>query len=44
MHQLGLIVFFLNENTEPGSTDPLQVAPPKRLSPPGTPPPVLFGK
>ena len=35
---LGLIVF-LNENTKPGSTEPLQVAPPKRLTPPGPSPP-----
>ena len=31
MHQLGLIVF-LTEHTEPRSTEPLQVAPPKRLT------------
>ena len=43
MYQLGLIVF-INEHTEPGQLT-LQVAPPKRLSPPGpsplnqTPPP-----
>ena len=43
MYQLGLIVF-INEYTEPGQLT-LQVAPPKRLSPPGpsplnqTPPP-----
>ena len=38
MHQLGLIVF-LNENTKPGSTDPLQVAPSRPQTPP--PPPFL---
>ena len=43
MHQLGLIVF-LNEHTEPRSTEPLLVAP---LTPPGpmplnSPPPPLI--
>ena len=37
MHQLGLIVF-LSEHTEPRSTEPLQVAPPKRLTTPGPSP------
>ena len=34
MHQLGLIVV-LNKHTEPRTTEPLQVAPHKRLTPPG---------
>ena len=47
MLQLGLIVF-LNEYTEPRSTEPIQVAPPKRLTPPGpsplnSPPPPSLG-
>ena len=37
MHQLGLIVF-LNKHTEPRTTEPLQVAPHKRLTPPGPSP------
>ena len=37
MLQLGLIVF-LNKHTEPRSTEPLQVAPPKRLTSPGPSP------
>ena len=37
MHQLGLIVF-LNKHTEPRSTESLQVASPKRMTPPGPSP------